>query len=342
VLACSRHSQPRSIAPAERWFGAIRSGLRYTRYSRELVAAFARTAATLSAGVCLTALLPAFARGTLGLGSLGFGIFLGCMGAGAIVTALLLPRIDGKVSAETTLSAGTVVLGVALLAVAWAPSALVAAPEMFVVGLGWMTVVSSLNVAVQVATPAWVRARVSSVFMLVFQGAFVIGAITWGAIASRTSVRVALASGAIATLASVAARLRFPLLSNAPDFSVAAWPKPQLVCDPPVEAGPVLVTVTYRVAPNNVTAFITALRDLSRIRRREGAYDWLLYRDPSEPDRYVEAYSVASWAEHLRQHARVTRDERSAEQHVISLALDAAEPEVRHLVAVDDVEPETS
>jgi MFS family permease len=333
VLVRWRRAQPRAAAPAEQWLGALLGGLRYARNSPQLIAAFARTAATLFGGVCLMALLPSFARETLGLGSVGFGVLLGCMGVGAVVAAAMLPKLDGKVGADDMLSAATVVFGCALAALAAAPNAAFAASAMLVVGLAWMSITSSLNVAVQVATPSWVRARVSSLFMLVFQGALVLGAVAWGTLAARTSVRVALVSGAAAVLASVAARARFPLVSRVPDFSPAAWPKPQLVCDPPEDAGPVLVTVTYRVAEANAEAFVAVMQDLERIRRREGAYDWGLYRDPSTADVYVETYYVDSWAEHLRQHARVTEDERAAESRAEKLTLDRQRA-VRHLVAV--------
>ena len=336
ALARWRRVQPRTVAPTERWLGALRSGLRYTRHAPELVAAFARAAATLFGGVCLLALLPSLARGTLGLGSLGFGVLLGCMGVGAVAAAATLPALEGRLSADTTLSAGTVVLGCALAGLAAAPTATLAAPAMLVAGFAWMSVVSSLNVAVQLATPSWVRARVSSVFMLIFQGALVLGAVVWGLLAAKTSVRAAIACGAAATIVSIAAGRRFPLVARAPDFSPAAWPKPQLVCDPPEDAGPVLVTLTYRVEASQFDAFVVAMRDLERIRRREGAYDWSLYRDPARAELYVEVYSVDSWAEHLRQHERVTAEERAAESRAQKLTI-ANERDVRHLVAVTQI-----
>jgi MFS family permease len=259
------------------------------------------------------------------------------MGVGAVVGGAALPKLDGKVSADATLSAGTVLLGCALAALAAAPSAALAAPAMLVAGFGWMSIMSSLNVAVQLATPSWVRARVSSVFMLVFQGALVFGAIVWGALAARTSVRIALASGGAAVAASVVAHVWLPLVTRVPDFSPAAWPKPLLVCEPPEDAGPVLVTVIYRIPAENVEPFVTAMRDLERIRRREGAYDWRLYRDPSTANVYVEVYSVDSWAEHLRQHARVTRDEREAESRAEKLTAQGSEVTVSHLIAVESI-----
>jgi MFS family permease len=340
VLARWRGVKQRSTAPAERWLGAMQGGLRYVRHSPELVAAFVRAGASLFGGICLMALLPLFARRSLGLGSSGFGVLLGCMGAGAVAAAVLLPRLQGKLSAEATLSAGTLIFAAAVVALALAHAPWLAGAVMAVAGLAWMAMISSLNVAVQMATPSWVRARVLSVFLLVFQGALALGGVAWGALAARTDLRVALAAGGAAVAASVVARVWFPLSGRVPDFSPAAWPKPQLVCEPPEDAGPVLVTTSFRVPAPNLARFTRAAADLERMRRRSGAYGWRLFRDPSTPDELVEVYLVDSWAEHMRQHERLTAEEREAEKRLAALAVAGTEPVVHHLVAVDEDERE--
>jgi Transmembrane secretion effector len=42
------------------------------------------------------------------------------------------------------------------------------------------------------------------------------------------------------------------------------------------------------------------MRDVRLERLRDGAIRWGLFRDPANPGRYVEAFTVASWVEHLR------------------------------------------
>jgi hypothetical protein len=69
---------------------------------------------------------------------------------------------------------------------------------MVVAGVGWMTMLSGLNVAAQLATASWVRARVLSVYMLVFQGALALGSFLWGEVATRVGVRRALLAAAAA------------------------------------------------------------------------------------------------------------------------------------------------
>jgi Transmembrane secretion effector len=66
--------------------------------------------------------------------------------------------------------------------------------------------------------------------------------------------------------------------------------------------------------------------------RRDGARKWGIYRDTENGNRYVEIFMVSSWAEHLRQHERLTRADRETEdrvqRHVVS------QSKVRHLISV--------
>jgi len=60
---------------------------------------------------------------------------------------------------------------------------------------------------------------------------------------------------------------------------------------------------------------------LRRSRLRTGASRWDLYRDGARPDRFLEMFSVPSWAEHLRQHGgRVTAEDRALETAVHELS----------------------
>ena len=320
--------------PREQLVGAVQRGLRYVRNSPELLAAFFRTGVALFAGSCLLALLPVFARQELSLESAGYGLLYGCMGVGAVLSMALLPN-SPKRSPETTLTAGTIGFAIVLLALAAARSPWLAAVAMLAGGVASMSILTSLNVAVQVATPSWVRARVLSIYMIVYQGAIALGSIVWGALAARTNLRIAfIAGGATMLVGGLAGRSWFRLGGRVPDLSPSLhWPKPVLVCEPTAEAGPVLVTVEYRVPPENVSSFIAAANRLQRLRRRDGAYQWEVFRDPSAPDRFLETYMVDSWADHLRQHERTTVEQHDAESRLRALVAAGTEPKVTHLIA---------
>src|SRR5207237_8023537 len=110
------------------------------------------------------------------------------------------------------------------------------------------------------------------------------------------------------------------------------WPIPLMACEPSPEHGPVLVQVEYRVGPENLAEFVTAMGALEVVRRRDGAYRWGLFRDIAQPDRWVETFLVESWSEHLRQHERVTVEDRAIEERVRALLKQGSPPVITHLI----------
>ncbi len=111
-----------------------------------------------------------------------------------------------------------------------------------------------------------------------------------------------------------------------------SWPEPRLTVEPAAADGPVLVTVEYRVADGDAGAFVAAMDEVEASRRRTGAVGWGLYRDAARPDRFVEVFTVASWAEHRAQHhERWTGVDHAFER--TARALTDGEPVVTHAVA---------
>ena len=200
------------------------------------------------------------------------------------------------------------------------------------VGASWIAVMSSLNSGLQLALPNWVRARGLAYYLVVFQGAQAVGAVIWGALAHRTSVTTALltAAAVLAVAAVVGLGTPMPDTSRLDRTPSAHWPAPQLTLSPDADDGPVLVTLTYRVPEENAVAFTDAMRHVGRSRRRTGALRWELFRDGSDPTRFVESYLVGTWAEHRRQHEnRLTGADRRFEEEAHRHAVGA--PEVAHL-----------
>jgi hypothetical protein len=175
---------------------------------------------------------------------------------------------------------------------------------------------------------------VLAVSMLVFQGAMAGGSAAWGALAARIGIHVALMWAGAGTIASIALGLFFKL----PDASVdltpwTHWRTPNMLDQNSTTAdfGPILVTVEYDVEPEREAEFLQAMRGYERIRRRDGAFRWGIFRDLENPMRYLETFLVDSWAEHLRQHERLTRADRGVTERVQSLV--RGTPTVRHLAS---------
>jgi quinol monooxygenase YgiN len=114
---------------------------------------------------------------------------------------------------------------------------------------------------------------------------------------------------------------RVPETGHLDPQPVIYWPAARLAFDPEADAGPILVTVEFTVAPERESAFLEAMDHLRRSRRRTGASRWELYRDGDRPDRFVEIFSVPSSEEHERQHeGRLTSADRAVEEAALAFS----------------------
>jgi MFS family permease len=287
------------------------------------------------AGSCLWALLPLVATRLLGLGSGGYGVLLGALGAGAVVGAVALPRLRQRVGAGRLALGLFVLYAVAMCVVARSSTMAVTTIALTFAGAAWLGILSALNAAAQQVLPGWVRARALSYYLVAFMAGQALGGIVWGAVATRIGVRDALVFAAICVVLAAAVATRFPLVDPAKlDPSESAhWAELDFP-EPDANAGPVLVTVEYFVPQEAQEEFRAALPPLGRSRRRTGAREWWTFQDPADPARFVEVFMIDTWGEHARQHqGRLTKTDRANEERVRALAGGA--PVVRHLLAVE-------
>lgn len=80
---------------------------------------------------------------------------------------------------------------------------------------------------------------------------------------------------------------------------------------------------------------VEAMQDLKRILRGDGATRWGVFADPAQPGHYVETFMVESWAEHIRQHARFTNEDRAVQDRIRAFHSAGSAPAVTHLIAQD-------
>ncbi|MFN3459499.1 MAG: MFS transporter, partial [Oceanibaculum sp.] len=205
---------------------------------------------------------------------------------------------------------------------------------MFSAGLAWIGMLTSLNVAAQMASPGWVKARALAVYILVFQGAMTGGSILWGSIAASTSVSTALAVAAVGQAGALMLALRWRLPQDlASDLAPSNhWAEPVVSVQPAEDRGPVLIEIEYRVEPDRQVEFVSALRGFRSVRQRDGAIRWEVWEDVAEPGRVIESFVVESWIEHQRQHARVTRTDQLDQATLTEFHIGDQPPVVRHLL----------
>ncbi len=324
-----------SVLPAERVAGAMRAGWRYVQHAPSLRAVLVRTAAFILGASGLWAMLPIVARSELGVGAFGFGALLGCLGAGAVFGAAVLPRLRGRLSADGLAAAGTLLFAGVTAVLAFVRQYEVLCAALALGGVAWIALMSSLNVAAQTVLPGWVRARGLAVYLLVFQGGMALGSLLWGTVAQHFDIPTALSAAALAMVLGLATMFLYPL-PRTEDLDLSPslhWPQPNIVVEPHPEQGPVLVTVEYRIEPQKAADFAEAMEGLRKIRRRDGAVSWGLFQDMAEPTRYLETFVVESWAEHLRQHERITVADRAIQERVHAFHSGPEPPLVSHLLS---------
>lgn len=341
VLLWWRRPHEKSVLPAERFFSAVKAGARYVRHAPPVRAVLIRTFAFIVGASAIWALLPSIARLRLGLGPTGYGVLLGCMGSGALIGALLLGRIRSKATTDAMVIGATLLFAASITMVAFFPVFLLVCGAMLVAGVGWVLVVANLNAAAQIVAPDWARARVLSIYLVVFYGGMTGGSALWGAVAAGDGIPAALlgAAGVLVGGIVVAARYRLAAAEGKDLSPGKHWPDPVMLWEPQMRDGPVLITVEFEVADEHVAKFVAAMHELRRERMRDGAFQWGLFRDTARPERFVENFLVESWAEHLRQHERVTRADQDAEECAKSFHRGPNPPVVAHLIYERKKEP---
>jgi len=211
VLWDWRYTRPVADVPDPRFRDAVGEGLRYVRSSRIYHAVLVRAGLFAFAGSALWAMLPVVASAELGSTSTGYGILLGCLGAGSVIGAASLAPLRRRYSPDALLAAGVVLFALATAALALLHQFALVAAAMLMGGVAWMMVMTTFNVSAQMAPPAPLRARALAIYIVAFQGGLAFGSSAWGAIAGKTGVRGALLAAVAMMLAGLAAGTRLRL-----------------------------------------------------------------------------------------------------------------------------------
>ncbi|SEO69889.1 MFS transporter [Nitrosovibrio sp. Nv6] len=330
-----KHEPAERSLPPERFFQALRAGLRYAHMASPFRAVLIRATAFILFATSVWALLPLIARVELAGGPGTYGLLLAFVGIGAVCGIIILPRLQTRISRDQLVLVASIVYALAAAALATIRSEAVLYGVMTACGAAWVGVLWSLQVAAQISVPAWVRGRALSLYIMVFSAGMTLGSLLWGWVAAETGIPAALllsASGAV--LAGLAVRGFSLGKQEAPDLTPSYhWPPhPPAAEGLDKRRGPVLVTIEYEIAVDQREAFLNAIEPLGAIRRRDGAFAWGVFEDIATPGRYVEFFQHDSWLDHLRQHTRVTREDQRIQENVLRFHTGSAAPKVSHFV----------
>jgi predicted MFS family arabinose efflux permease len=333
-----RLSTPGGTA-AESLLGAVSSGWRYFSNTPGLRAVAARTALYVTPAVSLGALLPLFAAHFLHSTAFDYGLILALSGAGALVAALLFPRLQGRLHLDALVAAATVADALAITALVIWPTRWAAMAVLPVTGACWVWATVALIVAARQVTPEWVQTRSLSLFYVVLQGPFVIGGLGFGVIDTFLPLRDTLLVAVVAFLPGILLIPRFGLpVVDRSSLQLVASPSLSIGEHVHPDDGPVLVLVEYRITPGDVEGFLAAMAELRIVRRRLGATRWGVFQDVTEYGKFLETFLVPSWQGYLLQRAHYTKSDIETEARAFAFHREPGEPKFTRLVHPDTVE----
>jgi MFS family permease len=301
--------RPKETLPAERLISAMTTGVRYVRYSREMDATVIRAIAFFPFASAYLALLPLVARRQGRDGAEIYGELMAAIGVGSIVATFALSWLKRRLGANGQVALGALgtVLSLCLLAAAHEP--VLALTASFVSGAASIIALTAFFVSAQVALPQWVRGRGLAIFLTVYFGALTLGSAVWGEVATAKGVPFALYAAGAGTLIGLALTWRWKLqASDADDLSPSMrWRAPSFANQVPDDEGPILAIIEYLIDPSERGVFFAVMQDVSLERRRDGAYAWHMFEDPTEPGKMVETFLIHSLLELRYREARVTK-----------------------------------
>jgi MFS family permease len=322
------------LLPRERLGSAMAAGLRYVTLSPSIRTVLLRSAVFGTGAGAVLALLPTIAARLVKGGALDYGLLLGAFGVGAVLAAFGSAELRRRLSTESLVRLAS--LGFALALVLAATSGLFAltALALFGAGAGWVLALSNFNVAVQLSAPRWVVARALSLYQMAAFGGLAGGSWLWGHVAESRGVDVALLGAAVVLVASAALGWLLPLEQTADRNldPLRQYREPATAVPVESRTGPVIVSIEWIIDEADIVAFLNAMAERRRIRRRDGAHQWALLRDLHDPRVWIERYKTATWLDYLRHNSRITQDDADIPERLRALHRGEGPPTVRRMI----------
>ena len=320
----------------ENFSESLISSLRYARNSARMKTILFRNLLFSMVISVIPALLPVIALRECGCSAAQLGLIFACVGVGSLGGAVFaLPYLRQRISPNAIISIAMAIMVVVLLSMALIREVPALMASAALAGVGWALAGSELWVAAQRVMPGWVRGRMNSFQIMLGQGSMAIGAVIWGMGAANAGLDLTFAGAAVVTLAALAIGHRFSI-NFATEARVDAAPLNHLHDlseAPDDDKGPVTITIEYAIAGDDREKFRILMQEVQATLRRNGAFHCRLDESLDQPGLFRLEYMLSTWAEHLRQNARMTVDETRVFKKAWNLHEGDSEPVVRHFLS---------
>jgi MFS family permease len=310
-----------SRLPPEGLARSVSSGLRYIVNMQPVRRTVMRAFITCFLGGVLHSLMPLIARDLLGGDARTFGLLLGSFGVGAVSGIFILQPMRDRYGGENTVRICSAVIAVCIGVLAFSSSLLLDFVVLLVAGMLWMVTTTTFSVAIQLSVPRWVMGRAIATSSASTSLGIASGAWMWGLVTRDYGVSVALQIAAAALLLSpvLGLFLRVAERSSSTESDERELADPEVKLDINGRSGPISIELQYRIAPAQARDFYRLMREVQRIRARNGAYDWALSRNIADPEQWAERFRCPTWDDYLRLRSRRTLDDSALQKRAMAL-----------------------
>ncbi|MGV3489982.1 MAG: MFS transporter [Devosia sp.] len=325
---------PSAGLPRESVAGAMLAGLRYVALSPQLAKVLLRAFLFGFSAIAVMALLPVVSDRFEDGGPLVYGLLLGCFGLGAVGGALISSRLAESFTSEGIVRLAFIGFAICAAITGLSSTPWIAAPSLALGGSCWVLALTLFNVTVQLSTPRWVVGRSLSLYQTCTFGGMASGAWVWGLTGEYIGVDTALliAAGVMLFGAAIGLFLKIPPRVMLDLDPANRWQEPQINLPIEPRSGPIVISIEYRIRPQDVREFLKVMADRRRVRIRDGAREWSLRRDLVETDRWLESYQSPTWIEYARHNQRLTHADEVINNSLRDLHQGPERPVVRRMI----------
>jgi hypothetical protein len=138
----------------------------------------------------------------------------------------------------------------------------------------------------------------------------------WGHLAAQRGIEIAFLASGVALILTPLIGLLIPMRHTSPAGTemIEIGAEPEVALAITARSGPIAIEIDYRVNPGEARQFYDVMLKLQRARKRNGAFQWSLARDLSDPELWTERYHLPTWLDYSRLRSRFTHADRALQE----------------------------
>jgi MFS family permease len=203
VLAALAFVHPRSQVFSDTGgsvLGHLRDGWRLVRSRTSLFLPILMIGVVSLLGTSVIQLAPAIAKEMFSVGRGAYGLLVAAFGIGAVTGSVMVATIADRMLRSLVANIGIVGLSLGVVALGLAPAYGVGVAAMFVMGLAYLLLATSLNTGVQARVEDEYRARVMAIYLSSLLLGVPLGSLVQGKLAEWVDLRAVIVGSGVALL----------------------------------------------------------------------------------------------------------------------------------------------